>query len=54
MQGDVCFIIFTINLAAFMEMLVIVKKVLVMAVNPGNAGQMFLPYVCKNVSDCCG
>ena len=28
-----------------MEMLVIVKKVLVMSVNPGNAGQMFLPYV---------
>ena len=27
------------------EMLVIVKKVLVMAVNPGNAGQMYLPYV---------
>lgn len=28
-----------------MEMLRIVKKVLVMTVNPGNAGQMFLPYV---------
>lgn len=27
------------------EMLRIVKKVLVMTVNPGNAGQMFLPYV---------
>ena len=27
------------------EMLRIVKKVLVMAVNPGNAGQMFMPYV---------
>lgn len=27
------------------EMLRIVKKVLVMAVNPGNAGQMYLPYV---------
>lgn len=27
------------------EMLQIVKKVLVMAVNPGNAGQMYLPYV---------
>lgn len=27
------------------EMLVIVKKILVMAVNPGNAGQMYLPYV---------
>ena len=29
------------------EMLRIVKKVLVMSVNPGNAGQMFLPYVDK-------
>lgn len=28
-----------------MEMLRIVKKVLVMTVNPGNAGQMFMPYV---------
>ncbi len=28
-----------------LEMLRIVKKVLVMAVNPGNAGQMFMPYV---------
>lgn len=28
-----------------MEMLRIVKKILVMAVNPGNAGQMFMPYV---------
>ena len=27
------------------EMLKIVKKVLVMSVNPGNAGQMYLPYV---------
>ena len=27
------------------EMLRIVRKVLVMAVNPGNAGQMFMPYV---------
>ncbi len=27
------------------EMLRIVKKILVMAVNPGNAGQMYLPYV---------
>ncbi len=27
------------------EMLLIVNKVLVMSVNPGNAGQMFLPYV---------
>ena len=31
------------------EMLRIVKKVLVMAVNPGNAGQMFLPYVGEKV-----
>ena len=29
------------------EMLQIVKKVLVMSVNPGNAGQMYLPYVAK-------
>ncbi len=32
-----------------MEMLRIVKKVLVMSVNPGNAGQMYLPYVGKKV-----
>ena len=31
------------------EMLTIVDKVLVMAVNPGNAGQMFLPYVGKKI-----
>ena len=31
------------------EMLRIVKKVLVMAVNPGNAGQMFLPYVGEKI-----
>lgn len=31
------------------EMLKIVKKVLVMAVNPGNAGQMYLPYVDKKI-----
>ena len=31
------------------EMLRIVKSVLVMAVNPGNAGQMFLPYVGKKL-----
>lgn len=30
-----------------MEMLQIVEKVLVMSVNPGSAGQMFLPYVSK-------
>lgn len=31
------------------EMLRIVDKVLVMSVNPGNAGQMFLPYVGKKI-----
>ena len=31
------------------EMLRIVKRVLVMAVNPGNAGQMYLPYVGEKV-----
>lgn len=33
------------SIETVMEMLRIVKRVLVMAVNPGNAGQMFLPYV---------
>lgn len=33
-----------------MEMLRIVKKVLVMTVNPGNAGQMYMPYVGKKIS----
>jgi ribulose-phosphate 3-epimerase len=33
-----------------MEMLQIVEKVLVMSVNPGNAGQMYLPYVSKKVN----
>lgn len=32
------------------DMLRIVKKVLIMSVNPGNAGQMFLPYVGKKVN----
>ena len=32
-----------------MEMLRIVRKVLVMSVNPGNAGQMYLPYVGKKI-----
>jgi len=32
------------------ELLRIVKKVLVMSVNPGNAGQMFLPYVGKKIT----
>ena len=31
------------------EMLRIVDKVLVMAVNPGNAGQMYMPYVGKKI-----
>jgi ribulose-phosphate 3-epimerase len=31
------------------EMLRIVDKVLVMSVNPGNAGQMYLPYVGQKV-----
>ena len=31
------------------EMLMIVKKVLVMSVNPGNAGQMFLPFVGRKI-----
>ena len=33
-----------------MELLRIVKKVLVMTVNPGNAGQMYLPYVGKKIT----
>ena len=32
-----------------MMMLTIVKKVLVMSVNPGNAGQMYLPYVGQKI-----
>lgn len=33
------------SIETVMEMLQIVDKVLVMSVNPGNAGQMYLPYV---------
>lgn len=33
------------------EMLRIVKKVLVMSVNPGNAGQIYLPYVGKKIDN---
>lgn len=33
-----------------MEMLRIIRKVLVMSVNPGNAGQMYLPYVGKKIT----
>ena len=32
-----------------MEMLRIIRKVLVMSVNPGNAGQMYMPYVGKKI-----
>ncbi len=35
------------SIETVMEMLRIVKKVLVMSVNPGSAGQMYLPYVGK-------
>lgn len=38
------------SIETVMEMLVIVKKVLVMAVNPGNAGQMYMPYVGKKIT----
>lgn len=37
------------SIETVMEMLVIVKKVLVMTVNPGNAGQMYLPYVGRKI-----
>lgn len=33
------------SIETVLEMLQIVKRVLVMSVNPGNAGQMYLPYV---------
>lgn len=38
------------SVETIMELLRIVKKVLVMSVNPGNAGQMFLPYVGKKIT----
>lgn len=38
------------SVETIMEMLRIVKKVLVMSVNPGNAGQMYLPYVGKKIT----
>ena len=38
------------SIETVMEMLVIVKKMLVMSVNPGNAGQMYLPYVGKKIT----
>ena len=37
------------SIETVMEMLRIVDRVLVMSVNPGNAGQMYLPYVGKKV-----
>lgn len=37
------------SIETIMEMLRIVDKVLVMSVNPGNAGQMYLPYVGSKV-----
>lgn len=38
------------SIETVMEMLRIVKRVLVMSVNPGNAGQMYLPYVGKKIT----
>ncbi len=38
------------SVETIVEMLRIVKKVLVMSVNPGNAGQMYLPYVGKKIT----
>ncbi len=38
------------SIESVFEMLRIVKKVLIMSVNPGNAGQMFLPYVDKKIN----
>lgn len=38
------------SIETVMEMLQIVDKVLVMSVNPGNAGQMYLPYVGKKMN----
>lgn len=38
------------SVETIMEMLRIVEKVLVMSVNPGNAGQMYLPYVGKKIT----
>lgn len=38
------------SVETIMEMLRIVDKVLVMSVNPGNAGQMYLPYVSEKIT----
>ena len=37
------------SVESILELLRIVDKVLVMSVNPGNAGQMFLPYVGEKI-----
>ena len=42
------------SVETIMEMLVIVKKVLVMTVNPGNAGQMYMPYVGRKIEHLLG
>ena len=42
------------SVETIMEMLRIVKRVLVMSVNPGNAGQMYLPYVGKKITKLLG
>lgn len=38
------------SVETIIEMLRIVDKVLIMSVNPGNAGQMYLPYVGKKIT----
>jgi len=38
------------SVEAIMELMRVVDKILVMSVNPGSAGQMFLPYVDKKIT----